>query len=54
MQINPRKTVWAAAEVDYLGFVITRDGPNHKRKKLKPFLKVKPHLHPKRLDKSWD
>ena len=41
MQVNPLKTAWAADEVDYLGFTITREGIKPQTKKIEAILKLK-------------
>ena len=49
MQINPRKTVWAAEEVDYLGFTITRKGIKPQKNKVEAILKIKSPENPKQV-----
>ena len=41
MQVNPEKSFWARSEVEYLGFLITRDEIKPQKKKIQGILNVK-------------
>lgn len=40
MQVNPAKSFWAKSEVEYLGFLITRDGIKPQQKKIQSILNI--------------
>ena len=42
MQVNPRKSFWAQSEVEFLGFVINREGVRLQAKKIQGMLDLKP------------
>ena len=49
MQVNPEKSFWAKPEVEYLGFLITRDGIKPQQKKIQSILNIAEPTNQKQL-----
>ena len=48
-QVNPRKSFWAQTSVEYLGFIISREGVRPQRKKVQGILDIKEPTSTKQL-----
>ena len=40
LKINPLKSYWGLSEVEYLGYIITREGIKHQQKKIEAIMKM--------------
>ena len=49
MQVNPRKCIWASNQIEYLGYVLSKDGIKPQEKKIEALLNIKEPTNKKQL-----